>query len=114
MADRADGRAVAVRTDDWPAQATDTIVRTVGRVRDKTTGPAVTAARGVVYGLLAGVLGIAALVLIAIAAVRFIDSYLPDAVVGETHTWAAHLLVGGVFTLAGLLLWSRRKPRPQE
>jgi hypothetical protein len=42
--------------DEWPAQAADTIVRVVGSVRDKTTGPAVTAARGAVYGLLAAIL----------------------------------------------------------
>jgi hypothetical protein len=96
--------------DDWPAQAADTIVRVVGQVRDKTTGPAITAARGVVYGLLAAVLGGACAVLLAIAGVRVLDAYLPDAVVGEDHTWVAHLLIGAAFTIAGMFLWSRRRP----
>jgi hypothetical protein len=100
--------------DDWPAQAADTIVRVVGTVRDKTTGPALTVARGLVYGLLALVLGSTALVLLAIGSVRLIDAYLPDAVFGETHTWAAHLLVGLAFTGAGGVLWSMRRPRPAE
>ncbi len=99
---------------DWPAQAADTIVRVVGTVRDKTTGPALTVARGLVYGLLALVLGSTALVLLAIGSVRLIDAYLPDAVFGETHTWAAHLLVGLAFTGAGGVLWSMRRPRPAE
>lgn len=95
-------------TADWPAQAADTIERVVGSVRDKTTGPAITAARWVVYGTFALVVGTVVGVLIAIAAVRALDSYLPDAWVGEQHTWAAHLVVGAVFAGAGMALWSRR------
>lgn len=90
---------------DWPAQAADTIVRVVGQVRDKTTGPAITAARGVVYGLLAGLLGTACAAMLSIASVRVIDAYL----VGEDNTWLAHLIVGALFTIAGLLLWSKRR-----
>lgn len=93
---------------DWPAQAADTIERVVGTVRDKTTGPAITAARWVVYGTFALVVGSVVGVMVAIAAVRALDSYLPDAWVGEHHTWAAHLVVGAVFTLFGMALWSRR------
>lgn len=100
--------SVEAPTADWPAQAADTIERVVGSVRDKTTGPAITAARWVVYGTFALVVGTVVGVLVAIAAVRALDSYLPDAWVGEEHTWAAHLLVGLVFTGLGLLLWSRR------
>jgi len=106
------GAPDATRADpsraDWPAQAADTIERVVGSVRDKTTGPAITAARWVVYGTFALLVGHAVLVLLAIAAVRLLDVYLPDAWVGEDHTWVAHLLVGLVFTLAGMLLWSKR------
>lgn len=93
---------------DWPAQAADLVARVVGQVRDKTTGPAVTAARGVVYGLLAAVLGTAALVLVAIAAVRALDELI-EAIVDSRETWAAHGIVGLVFTLVGLLLWSKRR-----
>jgi hypothetical protein len=95
-------------TSDWPAQAADTIERVVGSVRDKTTGPAITAARWVVYGTFALVVGTVVAILLAIAAVRMLDVYLPDAWVGEDHTWVAHLVVGGLFTLAGAVLWSRR------
>ena len=97
---------------DWPAHAADTIERVVGSVRDKTTGPAITIARGIVYGTFALVVGTVVAVLVAIAAVRALDNYLPDSVVGEEHTWAAHLLVGLVFTILGMLLWSRRAAPP--
>ncbi|MEO7427847.1 MAG: hypothetical protein ABIY48_00540, partial [Acidimicrobiales bacterium] len=51
---------------DWPAQAADTIERVVGSVRDKTTGPAITLARWVVYGTFALVVGSVLAVLLAI------------------------------------------------
>lgn len=93
---------------DWPAQAADTIERVVGAVRDKTTGPAITVARSVVYGTFALLVGTVVAVFLAIAAVRALDAYLPDAWVGEQHTWAAHLVVGVLFSLVGMLAWSRR------
>lgn len=100
-------------SSDWPTQAADTIERVVGSVRDKTTGPAITIARWIVYGTFALVVGSVLAVLMAVATVRALDAYLPDAWVGADHTWAAHLLVGAMFTLTGMLLWSRRSARPQ-
>jgi hypothetical protein len=100
--------------EDWPAQMADSIVGVVGAVRDKTTGPALTVARAVVYGTFAGVVAVAAIVLFVVAAVRLLDVYLPDAVFGEAHTWAAHLLLGLLFTFAGIVLWLKRRPRASE
>ena len=88
--------------DDWPAQTADTIERLVGSIRSKTADPVERVARVLVYGLLAGIVGVAVLVLFTIAAVRFINAYLP----GEV--WAAHLLLGVLFTIVGLVLWSQR------
>ena len=110
---RAVGAAPAVRsaevdTSDWPAQAADAIERAVGTVRDKTTGPAITVARAIVYGTFALLVGTAVAVLLAISFVRVLDVYLPDSVFGERHTWVAHLIVGGTFALAGMFAWSRR------
>jgi hypothetical protein len=101
-------RSTEVDTSDWPAQVADTIERLVGRVRDLTTGRAITAARAIVYGTFALLVGLAVAVLVTIALVRLLDAYLPSDVVGEEHTWVAHLLVGAVFTIAGMALWSRR------
>jgi hypothetical protein len=55
-----------------------------------------------VYGIVAAFLGITALVLLAIAAVRALDLAIPGDV------WSAHAVVGGIFTLAGLFLWGKR------
>src|SRR5688572_33418560 len=80
---------------DWPAQAADTIERVVEQVRDKTTGPALTAARAVVYGAFGGIIAIACLVVLIIGAVRFVNTVLlPDSVFGEHHIWVAYLIVG--------------------
>jgi hypothetical protein len=100
-----------IGNEDWPVQAADAIERAVGAVRDKTTGPAITVARGVVYGTFALLVATAVVVLVAISAVRALDVYLPDAWVGEQHTWVAHLVVGALFSIAGMALWSRRRAR---
>jgi hypothetical protein len=100
--------------EDWPAQLADTIVNVVGSVRDKTTGPALTIARAAVYGSFAAIVGCAAVVLLVIAGVRFLDNYLPDAIFGETHTWAAHMIIGLVLSIAGLVLWMRRRPGTEQ
>ncbi len=86
----------------------DTIERVVGGIRDKTAVPLTTVARALVFGLLAAVMGVAALAFVAIGLVRAVDAYLPEDV------WAAHLLVGGIFTLLGGFLLRKasadRKP----
>ena len=87
---------------DLADQAADAVINLVDTVRSKTTGPVLTVARAVVYGLIGLFAGLVAAVLLAIALVRLIDVYLP----GEV--WSAHLLVGAVFTLAGFLVWTKR------
>ena len=47
-------------------------------------------------------------------AVRLLDNYLPDAWFGEDHMWAVHGLIGLVLTLAGVVLWAKRKPAKEE
>ncbi len=105
-------RSAEVDTTDWPAQAAETIERVVGTIRDMTTGRAITGARVLVYGTFALLVGTVVAVLVAISAVRALDVYLPDAVFGEDHTWAAHLIVGGVFTIGGMALWAQRSRGP--
>ena len=88
--------------EDWPAKATDQIVNLVDQIRDKTTGPAIRAARAMVFGFLATMLGTAALVLLVVGLVRFVNVYAPGGV------WVAHGIVGLLFVGCGLLLWSKR------
>ena len=98
---------------DWTTQATEAVESIVLSVKEKTTVPATTAARGIVYGLVIAALGITAAVCIAIASVRFLTVYLPVGRVNGHHhrVWAADLLVGLLFTLAGLFCWSKRSTK---
>ncbi|MGH9184808.1 MAG: hypothetical protein ACRD0U_03160 [Acidimicrobiales bacterium] len=105
--------AAVTTTDDWPAQAADTVVRLVDTIKSKTVKPANLVARGVVYGLLAAMLGLMAAVLGAVLAVRFLDVYLPEAWFGPTHTWAAHGLVGVICAILGLIAWRLRRSKAE-
>jgi hypothetical protein len=114
MRDRVELSTSNVRTDDWPAQATDSIVTVVGTVRDKVTGPVTTVARAIVFGVFAAILGGVAFVLVIILAIRILNNYLPDAVFGEHHIWAAYTIVGVLLCIGALVLWSMRLPKQVE
>ena len=103
--------ATDVDTADWPAQAADTIERVVQGVRDKTTGPAITAARWMVAGLFGLLVGTMVAILLVVALVRALDAYLPDSVFGEEHVWAAHGILGLPLFLIGLVLLRKRATR---
>ncbi len=94
---------------DWPAQAADAIVTQVGKVRDRTTGPAIKVSGYVVFGAFATLLGTVAFVLFLIGAFRALDAYLPEAVFGDEHTWAAHTILGALLVLGGLLTSRKMK-----
>jgi hypothetical protein len=89
-------------TEDWAGQAADAVVSVVDAVREKTTGPVLTVARAIVYGLIGVFAALVAFVLVTIALVRFTNVYLPGGV------WAAHLLIGVVFIVSGLFVWRKR------
>ena len=97
-----------VDTTDWPAQAADTIERAVQTVRDKTTGPAITVARWTVAGFFALIMGVTVAILLCILLVRVLNVYLPDSVFGETHVWAAYLILGLPVFVGGIWLLSKR------
>ena len=88
--------------DDWPQQATTRVVDLVDNVRSKTAGPAIRISRAIVYGLVALILLIIALPIFLIGITRLLDYAIP----GDIY-WV-YLGIGGFFTAAGLLLWSKR------
>lgn len=87
---------------DWAADTADRIDQLVGNIRSKTSDRLVGVARVVVYGLLAAVMGVMALILLVIAGIRFLDAYLPRGV------WIPYMVLGAIFVLAGVFLWSKR------
>jgi hypothetical protein len=114
MPDRPDLSTTEAPTGDWPVKATDAIVNAVDTVHDNVTGPALTVARAVVYGTFAAILGTAALVVTTIFLFDLLDDYLPDAWFGEQHVWASYLIVGTLFCVAALVLWSYRETKTPE
>jgi hypothetical protein len=90
----------------WTDQATDLIVQTVGTVRDKTTGPAITAGRAIVYGTFAVLVSAVAIVLGLVLVIRLLTAYIPG-----NRVWVSYLIVGVPLCIAGLVLWGKaRKP----
>jgi hypothetical protein len=89
---------------DWTTEATDLIDRTVGMVRDRTVEPARTATRVVVYGLLAALIAIPAVILLAIGAFRGL------VLLEQGYVWAAWVTLGGIFVIAGAFCWTKRNP----
>ncbi len=95
---------------DWTDQVTDRVESTVRTVRDKTTVPITKVARVIVFGLLAGLLAIAALILVVVALLRVIDVYLPFSPYGR-RVWLAYAVLGAIFLVAGAFCWTKRSPR---
>jgi len=96
---------------DWTAEAADRIESVVTTVRDKTTVPVQKIAAMVVYGLVAGVLGAMALILLLVGLVR-LHVYLPFHPEGR-RVWTSYVALGAIFVTLGGLLWRRRTAQPK-
>lgn len=87
---------------DWTTDAADAIENAVSLVREKTVDPVRAITKGVVYGLLATLLVLPALVLVTVGAFRgLVEIY-------QGEVWAAWLTLGGIFAVAGAFMWSKR------
>ena len=91
----------APATTDWVTQVLDRLDGLIDLVRSKTTSPLAFVARVVVYGLLAAVMGTVALVMLVVLLVRVLDIAIPEEV------WLTYLVLGGLFSLGGLVAWRR-------
>jgi len=92
----------------WADEMTDTVVTTVRTIREKTTVPLVYAARGVVFGLLAAILGMVALVLLVMMLLRGLQALLDLAVTWERAVYLSYLILGALFSLVALVLFKKR------
>jgi protein-S-isoprenylcysteine O-methyltransferase Ste14 len=96
---------------NWAPDLADQITGFIGNVRDKTTNNAIKAARGIVFGLLAAILGVVVLVLALVFATRGLQSLLDLLTSWERAVYISYFIVGGIFTLAGLFLMGKRATR---
>ena len=99
-----EGAAKPVGQGDWASETVDRLDHLIATVRAQTTDRLVSVARLVVFGLLAAAMGAMAAVLLVIAAVRALNELIPSGV------WLTYLILGAIFTGAGLFLWSKRNP----
>ncbi|MFT6290067.1 MAG: hypothetical protein ACJAR2_000653 [Ilumatobacter sp.] len=93
---------------NWAADTTDQVVKLVDNVKAKTTKPAVMVARGLVFGLLAFILGMFAFVLFLVLITRGMQALLDIWLPHERSVYVSYFAIGGVFTLAGLMLFKKR------
>lgn len=91
---------------DWTTEAADRIEAVVTAVRDKTTVPVQKIAAVLVYGLVAGLLGGLALVLLLVGVFR-LHVYLPFHPEGR-RVWTTYVALGAIFVTAGAFMWRRR------
>jgi uncharacterized membrane protein len=93
---------------NWAADLADTVERVVGTVRDRATKPAVHVTRGIVFGLLAMMLGVTALTLALIGLTRGIQALLDLVVSWERAVYLSYLIVGGILCALGALFFRKR------
>ncbi|MEO6653000.1 MAG: hypothetical protein ABIP17_10120 [Ilumatobacteraceae bacterium] len=93
---------------NWATDLTEQITTFIGNVRDKTTNNAIKIVRGVVYGLLGLLLGLVAIVLLLIIATRGLQALLDLVVSRDKAVYLSYFVVGGILTLAGVFLMTKR------
>lgn len=103
-------QSTGATSSDWSAKATETVVQSVGKVRERTTGKALEISRVVVYGVAIAVIGILFLLLLLVFLVRAVNVGF-DAIPGidrDRAVWITYLVLGAVFWGVGALLWRKR------
>ena len=95
---------------NWASNIADTVERVVGTVRDKTTKPLLLAYRGAIFGVVASVGGLAAVVLLVIALTRGLQAVIEWPLDHTDAVWISYLGVGVVFTAVGAVLMRKRHP----
>jgi uncharacterized membrane protein len=93
---------------NWATETTDTVVRIVDQVRNQTTTKVVYAARGLVFGLIAAILGLFIVVVLLVGLMRGLQALLELAMSWDQAVYTSYFVVGGVFTLIGLILFTKR------
>jgi hypothetical protein len=91
--------------DDWITTLLGKLETGVGVVRETATNRVIGIMRTVMYGLMAVIIGMFALVLLAVMGVRLLF------VATGHRAWAAHGIVGVLLLIIGFLLLRRRHPK---
>ena len=95
---------------DWAPDLADQITTFIATVRQKTTDNAIKVARAIVFGLLGAILGIVAVVLLIIGGTRGLKELYDLGTTTARAVYLSYFTLGGIFTLAGVFLMSKRHP----
>ena len=97
---------------NWAPQLADTIDRYVGLVRDKATSKVVLVVRGLVFGIVILFTLIATITLSVILGIKLLQRIvnIGGLVDTDSSVWVSYVLLGGVFVLVGLFLFTKRSP----
>lgn len=94
---------------NWATEVTEQITTVVAKVRAKTTDNAVKVVRGIVFAMIGLFLGVVAVVLLLVLVTRALQSLLDIWFEWDKSVWLSYFIVGGILTLGGLFLMSRRQ-----
>jgi hypothetical protein len=98
----------------WAPKAADLVVNIVDEVRRRTTRPLILLARGLVFGLVAGIAGIATAILLGVAAVRGVQAIIEWPLDHPRAVWVSYLLIGAVLLAVGAVLMVKRHSPENE
>jgi len=93
---------------NWASDTTDRIVTLIDQVRSRTTTNVVYAARGVVFGLIAVMLGAFILVIVLVGLMRGLQTLLELVTTWERAVYLSYFIVGGLLSIVGMVLFRMR------
>jgi hypothetical protein len=95
-----------------PATPPDAVGRALGALdhlldqfHDRVLRPLLLIGRTVAFGFVLLLAALVVVVMVLVAAVRLLDVYAFDG-----RTWATYLLLGGLLSVLGMLVWRWRRP----
>ncbi len=95
--------------EDWPSKAVDSIDSVVSLLQQRVVRPIVLAARFMVFGLIAALMGCAIAIYGTIAAIRFFTD-----VVFAHHVWISDITVGAILLAFGSLALRKATRKAQS
>lgn len=93
---------------NWATETTDKLVGFIDNVRAQTTQKVVYAARGLVFGIIAVMLGVFIAIVGLVALLRGVESLLELAVGWDRAVYLSYLIVGGLLSVVGMILFRKR------
>ena len=92
-------------SDALSARALDTIDSVVATVNDRAVRPAIVAARAIVFGVIIAVVGLTVVIMFCIGFIRVTT-------IAGHRIWASYMVLGLIFSIVGVVLYSRRGVPP--